>query len=258
MSNLRKQFHDIYTGILDRNIYSQDYRQYVLTPKSDGKYYSDCSSSGAAIFQKLGIDIGLLNTAGMHYSSKAKKVNVRIIDGHIVDEDVKQLKVGMCLMYAGSDPQRPLQIGHVEYVYEINGTSSESMITICGHGSNTPSLKNLKSYNDLRYSQKASNGVRKQLVEVLDFLPDEEHYDKLGWNKDEIGWWYADSHETYISKSWLKTDGCWYYFNEKGYAVTGCHMIDGKRYFFEDTAGSDYECAMMVTAPDGPLVISIT
>ena len=37
-------------------------------------------------------------------------------------------------------------------------------ITICGHGSGTPSLKNLYTYSAQRYSQKMSNGVRKEIL----------------------------------------------------------------------------------------------
>lgn len=39
-------------------------------------------------------------------------------------------------------------------------------ITICGHGSGTPSLKNLYTYSASRYSQKAPNGKRKGIVAV--------------------------------------------------------------------------------------------
>ena len=42
-----------------------------------------------------------------------------IVKGHITNPEI--LKVGDCLLFVGSDPSRPLQIGHVEYVYEING-----------------------------------------------------------------------------------------------------------------------------------------
>ena len=44
---------------------------------------------------------------------------------------------------------------------------TERDITICGHGSNVPSLKNLYQYNEMRYNGKMSNGVRKQLLRVL-------------------------------------------------------------------------------------------
>ena len=51
-----------------------------------------------------------------------------------------------------------------------------SDVTICGHGSARPSLKNMETYCRNRYQQKASNGVRKGLVAVrrLKGLTDED------------------------------------------------------------------------------------
>lgn len=174
MSTTREQFHDTYKTILGRNNYNQDRREYVFkTYGSTGKYYSDCSSSICAVNEKIGIkgmrDGGsLLNTEGMHYAGK--KVNVDISNGHIV-KGIENLRVGDCLMFRGNDPSRPLQIGHVEAIYEING-KTESDIVICGHGSGTPSTKNMKTYLSRRESSKASNGKTKGLVEVLRFIDD--------------------------------------------------------------------------------------
>jgi len=43
---------------------------------------------------------------------------------------------------------------------------TEKDITICGHGSGFPSLKNMESYLSSRYAAKMSNGVRKGLIRV--------------------------------------------------------------------------------------------
>ena len=112
----RKLFHDAYRSILGRNYYSQSLREHVFNPYK-GKFYSDCSSSGDACYKKAGHDVGWLNTAGMYTSSKFESVPVVIKNGHIMNPDV--LKVGDALLFVGNDPSRPLQIGHVEYVYEI-------------------------------------------------------------------------------------------------------------------------------------------
>ena len=116
----RTKYHDTYKRILGRNIYSQNLRSYVYKTYN-GKYYSDCSSSICATFAKIGYNISLLNTAGMYYSSLFEKVPVNISNGHITNPEI--LKVGDCLMYVGSDPSRPLQIGHVESVYEIKSSA---------------------------------------------------------------------------------------------------------------------------------------
>ena len=112
----RQKFHDAYKSILGRNYYSQDLREYVFTPYK-GRYYSDCSSSGDACYAKAGHDVGWLNTAGIYNSSKFESVPVIIKDGHIQNIDV--IEVGDALLFAGNDPSRPKQIGHVEYVYEL-------------------------------------------------------------------------------------------------------------------------------------------
>lgn len=71
--------------------------------------------------ERIGLDTGgLLNTAGIHSSGKFTTVPVTIKDGHI--SDPWKLEVGDCILFAGSDPSRPKQIGHVEYVYDIPGS----------------------------------------------------------------------------------------------------------------------------------------
>lgn len=119
----RTKYHDTYKTILGRNIYNQNLRNYVYKAYNR-KYYSDCSSSICATFAKIGYNVSLLNTAGMYYSSLFEKVPVKISNGHITNPEI--LKVGDCLMYVGSDPSRPLQIGHVESVYEIKSSASNN------------------------------------------------------------------------------------------------------------------------------------
>lgn len=119
---LRAKFHDSYKTLLGRNIYDQNRRSYVYRKAKDGNYYSDCSSSGMATMRdKCCLNIGswLLNTAAIYQSSMFETVPVEIINGHIQNPEV--LEVGDCILFAGSDPSRPKQIGHVEYVYELPG-----------------------------------------------------------------------------------------------------------------------------------------
>lgn len=125
----RKKFHNTYKTILGRNIYSQDLRDYCYTPYN-GKYYSDCSSSGMRTFFKINSSYSFLkdyNTQEIYESSRFETVNVKISNGHITNPEI--LKVGDCLLFAGN-PSRPKYIGHVEYVYEISGTTSSSSSTL--------------------------------------------------------------------------------------------------------------------------------
>ena len=114
----RSQFHDDYSTLLGRNVYNQNLREYVYTPyPKTGKYYSDCSSSGAETYRRCGLNIGLLNTAGIYESSKFETVPVVIENGHIKNPEI--LKVADAILFVGNDPSRPLQIGHVEYVFDV-------------------------------------------------------------------------------------------------------------------------------------------
>ena len=87
----------------------------------------------------------------MYYSSLFEKVPVNISGGHITNPEI--LKVGDCLMYAGSDPSRPLQIGHVESVYEIKSSASN----------NPPS----SSVSDNTTLQKGSSGSAVKTMQIM-------------------------------------------------------------------------------------------
>lgn len=115
----RDKFVAKYKTILGRNYYSQNRRGYVYKRYSNGCYYSDCSSSGMDTLREIGYNVGsyLLNTAGIYESSMFEKVPVIIKNGHITNPWV--LKIGDAILYAGNDPGRPKQIGHVEWVAAV-------------------------------------------------------------------------------------------------------------------------------------------
>ena len=57
---------------------------------------------------------------------------------------------------------------------------------------------------------------------------------KIGWHKDGNGWWFADTENTYLKKTWKVIDHHWYYFDKEGYVLTGWQTIDGKRYYLQE------------------------
>ena len=59
------------------------------------------------------------------------------------------------------------------------------------------------------------------------------------WKKNSVGWWYEYADGSYLKSCWKKIDNVWYYFNTKGYAVTGLQKI-GSHYFYFDPVS----CAM--------------
>ena len=115
---LRKAYHDKYKTIIGRNYYSQDKRGYCYKAYSDGKYYSDCSSSQCLTLKAIGLDMPDYNTEAMYDSSKFEHLNIKVEKGHIMEPD--KLKVGDQILYAGSSADRTLHIGHVEGVYDIS------------------------------------------------------------------------------------------------------------------------------------------
>ena len=59
------------------------------------------------------------------------------------------------------------------------------------------------------------------------------------WKKNSVGWWYEYADGTYLTNCWKRIDNVWYYFNARGYALTGLQKI-GTSYFYFDPSS----CAM--------------
>lgn len=252
----RKKFVDKYSTILGRNIYSQSLRSYVYKTYN-GKYYSDCSSSICATFAAIGYNVPLFNTAGMYYSSLFEKVPVKIVNGHITNPDI--LKVGDCLMFAGSDPSRPLQIGHVEAIYKIGDDSSTTTQDFKSLYVGT-GKKGMLLCADLNYRTKPVNGTVKGTFEKGKYVfPTERtvggafpsYWFKVngywcsgkylkGWVLDKTAnkWWWNDQ-DSYPKSEWLLIDGKWYYFKSDGYMASDAFVKSTNKelWYYVDTNG---------------------
>jgi len=165
-----------YEEILGRNKYSQARRSYAFKKYSDGKYYSDCSSSIALAYKEAGYPFydnnGSYNpnTVGMYRANSLKEVPVDIKNGVIQNPEV--LQPGDMLLFAGSDSSRKYAgyVGHVEMVGKISGTK----VTLYGHGSGTPRATEMNAYCKKRYASKTSTGLgHKGLIKVVRFFQDE-------------------------------------------------------------------------------------
>jgi cell wall-associated NlpC family hydrolase len=204
-----------YAIIIGRNIYSQVLRDYCYHPYKDGKYYSDCSSSICNAYKEAGFGFGILNTAGIYQSSKLTTIDADIAVGI---PDVSRLRPGDMLEFAGTDASRPLRIGHVE-MYCGNGI-------ICGHGSGTPSYKDIVAYCKSRYASFAPGGWRKGLVCVKRYIQDDaqsipEPVKMSGWNQEPDGYrFYLGNTGEPVRNSWYQdSDGKWYWFDAAGIMV---------------------------------------
>ena len=151
---------DRYKKYIGRNHYSQPRRNYCETKYTDGKYYSDCSSSVSYAYKGAGESFGILNTVGMWTSKKMVDVPVKISKGQITNPEV--LCVGDLLLYAGNDTSRKAfgYVGHVEMVGEISGKT----IYLYGHGSGLAKRHEMVAYNRTRYNTKASTPLGRRLL----------------------------------------------------------------------------------------------
>ena len=79
----------------------------------------------------------------------------------------------------------------------------------------------------------------------------------LSWKKNAKGWWVESSDGWYPKNEWMKIDGKWYYFDNRGYMVTGAWQdgrwlsgngswtysqrgawkCDSKGWWYDDTSG---------------------
>lgn len=77
---------------------------------------------------------------------------------------------------------------------------------------------------------------------------------KHGWNKDDKGWWYADTATTYYKSRWAKINGKWYSFDKEGYMLRNTWQVEdgGDTYYLG--AEGDMQTNMVVgLGSDGKL-----
>lgn len=55
----------------------------------------------------------------------------------------------------------------------------------------------------------------------------------VGWHKDDRGWWYADTANSYYKSRWAKINGKWYSFDEEGYMLSNTWQVEagGDTYY---------------------------
>ena len=94
-----------------------------------------------ATLKKIGRKFSwLYNTAAIYTEDEFEDVPVIIKDGHITNPEV--LRVADAVLYRGNDPDRPKQIGHVEWVYDTSSTDAPTPKTSKTYDGKFPSLYN--------------------------------------------------------------------------------------------------------------------
>ena len=201
----RELFKALYGSILGRNVYDQDRRQYVYTPYR-GRYYSDCSSSGCATYQRCGCEISLLNTAAMLNSDLFEDVECGIKDGHI--QHPEMLKVGDALLFAGNIKRPSLSyVGHVEYIYDVP--------ILLGSGWD-------RSGGDWQYLEEGE-----PVRDAWKYIDSRWYvFDGSGrmissqWHRDGDTYYYVGEDGGMLADQWLQYSNAWYYLASDGHMVT--------------------------------------
>ena len=110
----------------------------------------------------------------------------------------------------------------------------------------------------------ASNGTKGNWTESDEFDVDDDILSNLGgqssnnnggnagpngassnstgaWLKDNVGWWYINADRSYTINNWQQINGNWYYFDNRGYMMTGWlkSPYSGKWYWLSKEDGSN-------------------
>lgn len=221
----RVEFANTYRTIIGRNYYNQNLRDYVYHKYTNGLYYSDCSSSICATFNKIGYDVPNLNTAGIYKSELFETVKVVIASGHVYD--TSKLKVGDCLLFVGEDPSRPEQIGHVEAIYSIPNeeieypeTAIDATFTITASELNIRSTPSTTGKIVGTYKKKESVHATAKSGEW--FKTDKGWISRkycIGWIKESDRYWYMNN-GVYPMHCAMDINGKEYHFDKEGWMIT--------------------------------------
>lgn len=232
----RDAFHELYRSILGRNSYNQNLRQYCYTPYR-GRYYSDCSSSGCATYQRIGCEIALLNTAAMLNSDLFEDVPVEIVDGHIRNPEV--LKVGDALLYAGNINRPSLQyVGHVEYVYEMPYSLGS------GWDCSTGDWRYLEDGEPVRDEWRYVDG-RWYVFDAAGRMIHDM------WHLDGNTYYYIGTDGGMLSGQWLDYQGYWYYLDDDGHMVEDCYVHSSRGWCYINEYGQ-WDDEYISELPKGP------
>jgi len=236
----RQNFHDFYSTILGRNTYSQDLRQYVYTPYK-GRYYSDCSSSGCATYQRCGVDIPLMTTADMLNSSMYTDVPVEIVDGHIMNPE--ELLPGDALLFAGNINRPSLRyVGHVEYIYEMPETYLSGW------------QETEQGWQYLERGEPVCNAWRYINGRWYVFAGDGKMV--TGWFHDETdAYYYLAGDGAMCSSQWVQDGSSWYYLTVDGRMARDAYVPDPRGWCYVNHSGAwDGKYSRLVPGPGVTIV----
>lgn len=139
--------------------------------------------------------------------------------------------------------------------YDLNPTADGVIIShhegyLRGVASNHGDPEHLWRGLGLNYTM---DGFRKDVKSAMNGSYTVKKY-TIGWNKDEAGWWYADTDTSYCANCWCKIDGQWYYFNNGGYMMADSWIMDSTGTYYVGSNGAMVKNMDVEIGADGKLV----
>lgn len=150
-------------------------------------------------------------------------------------ETAVQLFAQLCTEY-GLDP-----LGHGVIISHHEGYTR-------GVASNHGDPEHLWRGLDLSYTM---DGFRRDVKATMDGKSVKKY--TLGWHKDSLGWWYADSEASYCKECWKNIKGDWYYFKEDGYIMVNEWKMDSTGTYYLGADGAMVTNRMVGIGADGKL-----
>lgn len=118
-------------------------------------------------------------------------------------------------------------------------TANESIVDYMNRNKMDSSLKNRTALAN-KFGIKNFTGSAEQNIELLGILKgDIMPKVKVGWVKDQDGWWYREADGTYPIEEWKKINGKWYYFENTGYMKTGWIELGETWYHLADSGAME-------------------
>lgn len=87
-----------------------------------------------------------------------------------------------------------------------------------------------------RYEPLVPEGITEpgQMAEMQAML----YKDTFGWIQEGGRWWYRNPDGSYTVSNWQMIDGKWYFFDSRGYMVTGWIDWNGESYYCDPESGA--------------------
>jgi len=209
------------------------------------------------------------------------KTNLKGSEAYAVGDKAKALKVEATVEGEG-------EITYQWYVNSVESNGGGTKIEGATDQEYTPDTTTEGYYY---YFVVATNTVNKKInlttskIKEIHVDPELEPAPKdgeqKGWIQDKNGWYYLDKNgdklksklkaidnvtyyfdkKGYMVTGWQEIKSKWYYFNEDGSMATGFNTVDGKKYFLSDkgvmhTGWLDGDGSWFYAGDDGVLVIS--